>query len=349
MERQHEYVLRTVEERGVRFVRLWFTDVLGLLEVGRDHPGRARGRPRGGHDLRRLDDRGLQPDPGVRHARPARRQHVRAACRRRRRRRRRRADVLRHRDVLGRAVRRRPALRAEAQPRAGAREGLHVLRRPRDGVLLLPLRRRRSSRSTTPATSTSPRTTSGRSCASRRCSGSRRWASRSSTRSTRTARSQHEIDLRYTDALTMADNVMTFRLIAKEVAADSGVYATFMPKPIAGAFGSGHAHAPLALRGRRQRVPRPGRRVRAVEGRRSTSSRACSCTPSEICRDHQPVGQLVQAVDPRLRSARVQVLGAQQPVGARPRAALEAGQGRVGRGSSSARPIPRATRTSRSR
>jgi glutamine synthetase len=58
--------------------------------------------------------------------------------------------------------------------------------------------------------------------------------------------SQHEIDLRYTDALEMADNVMTFRLIAKEVAADNGVYATFMPKPIAGAFGSGmHTHVSL--------------------------------------------------------------------------------------------------------
>src|SRR6476620_5697448 len=58
--------------------------------------------------------------------------------------------------------------------------------------------------------------------------------------------SQHEIDLRYTDALTMADNVMTVRLIAKEVAADNGVYATFMPKPIAGAFGSGmHTHLSL--------------------------------------------------------------------------------------------------------
>jgi glutamine synthetase len=58
--------------------------------------------------------------------------------------------------------------------------------------------------------------------------------------------SQHEIDLRHTDALTMADNVMTFRLISKEVAADSGVYATFMPKPITGAFGSGmHTHLSL--------------------------------------------------------------------------------------------------------
>jgi len=58
--------------------------------------------------------------------------------------------------------------------------------------------------------------------------------------------SQHEIDLRYTDALTMADNVMTFRLIVKQVAQSHGVYATFMPKPIQGAFGSGmHTHLSL--------------------------------------------------------------------------------------------------------
>jgi glutamine synthetase len=58
--------------------------------------------------------------------------------------------------------------------------------------------------------------------------------------------SQHEIDLRYTDALTMADNVMTFRTIVRQVAQDLGVHATFMPKPISGAFGSGmHTHMSL--------------------------------------------------------------------------------------------------------
>ena len=58
--------------------------------------------------------------------------------------------------------------------------------------------------------------------------------------------SQHEIDLRYTDALTMADNVMTFRMVVKRIASELGVHATFMPKPIEGAFGSGlHAHLSL--------------------------------------------------------------------------------------------------------
>jgi glutamine synthetase len=58
--------------------------------------------------------------------------------------------------------------------------------------------------------------------------------------------SQHEIDLRYTDALTMADNVMTFRQVVKQVATELGVYATFMPKPIEGAFGSG-MHTQVSL------------------------------------------------------------------------------------------------------
>jgi glutamine synthetase len=60
------------------------------------------------------------------------------------------------------------------------------------------------------------------------------------------APSQHEIDMRYTDALTMADNVMTYRLVIKEVALRHGVYATFMPKPVFGINGSGmHVHQSL--------------------------------------------------------------------------------------------------------
>ncbi|RJP26116.1 MAG: glutamine synthetase [Actinobacteria bacterium] len=58
--------------------------------------------------------------------------------------------------------------------------------------------------------------------------------------------SQHEIDMRYTDALTMADNAMTFRLVVKEIALLNGVYATFMPKPLFGHNGSGmHTHMSL--------------------------------------------------------------------------------------------------------
>jgi glutamine synthetase len=60
------------------------------------------------------------------------------------------------------------------------------------------------------------------------------------------ATSQHEIDMRYTDALTMADNVMTYRIVVKEIALRHGVYATFMPKPVFGMNGSGmHVHQSL--------------------------------------------------------------------------------------------------------
>jgi glutamine synthetase len=60
------------------------------------------------------------------------------------------------------------------------------------------------------------------------------------------APSQHEIDMRYTDAMTMADNVMTYRLLVKQVALSKGVYATFMPKPVFGINGSGmHVHQSL--------------------------------------------------------------------------------------------------------
>jgi glutamine synthetase len=60
------------------------------------------------------------------------------------------------------------------------------------------------------------------------------------------APSQHEIDMRYTDAMTMADNVMTYRLVVKQIALNHGVYATFMPKPVFGENGSGmHVHQSL--------------------------------------------------------------------------------------------------------
>jgi glutamine synthetase len=57
---------------------------------------------------------------------------------------------------------------------------------------------------------------------------------------------QNEIDLRYADALTMADNIMTFRTVIKEVAIEQGVYASFMPKPFTEHPGSGmHTHMSL--------------------------------------------------------------------------------------------------------
>jgi glutamine synthetase len=58
--------------------------------------------------------------------------------------------------------------------------------------------------------------------------------------------SQHEIDMRYADALDMADHTITYRLVVKEIAKKAGYHATFMPKPIFGENGSGmHTHQSL--------------------------------------------------------------------------------------------------------
>jgi len=64
------------------------------------------------------------------------------------------------------------------------------------------------------------------------------------------APSQHEIDLKHTDALTMADQTLTYRFIVKEVARRRGVYATFMPKPVFAQNGNGmHVHQSLFKNG----------------------------------------------------------------------------------------------------
>ena len=58
--------------------------------------------------------------------------------------------------------------------------------------------------------------------------------------------SQHEVDMKYADALTMADRMMTYKLVVKQIAVAHGLYATFMPKPVFGINGSGmHVHQSL--------------------------------------------------------------------------------------------------------
>lgn len=64
------------------------------------------------------------------------------------------------------------------------------------------------------------------------------------------AAGQHEIDFRYTDALTAADNIMTFKLVVKIIAQRNGLHATFMPKPLPGVSGSGmHINMSLTREG----------------------------------------------------------------------------------------------------
>ena len=112
--------------------------------------------------------------------------------------------------------------------------------------------------------------------------------------------------------------------------------------------GLGHAHPLLALRGRHQRLLRPGRRAQPVEGRPRVHRRRAHPRPGDR-RGHQPVGELLQAPGRRLRGAGVRELGAQQPLGGGQRAA-DQGRARPTRPASSSGPPTRAaTPTWRSR
>ena len=167
------------------------------------------------------------------------------------------------------------------------------------------------------------------------------------------APSQHEIDLRYSDALTMADNVMTYRLTVKEVAQEFGIYATFMPKPIAGMNGSGmHTHQSL-FEGDRNAFFDATDEYHLSKTARAYIAGILRHAP-EITLRHEPVGQLVQAADPRVRGAGVRVLGATQPLRAGARPALQAGQGRrdadrVPLARPGLQPVPRVLRHARGR
>lgn len=165
MDKQTDFVLRTIEERGIKFIRLWFTDVIGTLKSVAIAPAEVEGAFAEGIGFDGSAIEGLTRSYE--------------------------ADVLAHPDPSTFQI---LPWRGEIDPTA-----------------------RMFCDITTP-------------------DGQPAVADPG----------QNEIDLRYADALTMADNIMTFRTVVKEVAIEQGVYATFMPKPISGQPGSGmHTHVSL--------------------------------------------------------------------------------------------------------
>ncbi|MEY3167088.1 MAG: glutamine synthetase, partial [Actinomycetota bacterium] len=244
---QRDYVLRTVEERGVRLIRLWFTDVLGGLKSFAISPAELENALEDGMTFDGSSIDGFSrvqesdvlaiPDPNTFVMLPwadSKSPEARVFC-----------DIYNldgspfggdPRQVLRRNLKRAQDLGLDfliapdmeffyfAPPEAGQPP------RPLDEASFFDL-------TTTDVTGTLRKET---------------------IRTLETmsipveysfhedAPSQHEIDLRHTDALTMADSVMTFRLVVKEVAAAQGVHATFMPKPLEGVQGSGmHLHLSL--------------------------------------------------------------------------------------------------------
>ena len=151
------------------------------------------------------------------------------------------------------------------------------------------------------------------------------------------APSQHEIDMRYDDALAMADHTMTYRLIVKEVAAWHGYYATFMPKPLFGENGSGmHTHMSLFKGGRNQFFD--AKDPHHLSKTAKSFIAGLLVHAREHVRRARAVGQLVQAARARLRGAGLRRLVAAEPLRADPDPALQAGRraGDAGRD-----PLPR--------
>jgi glutamine synthetase len=244
MDKQAEYVLRTVEERGIRFVRLWFTDVQGFLksvsispaelEVAFEEGMTFDGSAIDGYARIQEADMIARPDPSTFQILPWRpsTQVASMFC-----------DILTTdgepfegdpRWVLKRNLRRAaemgygfyvgPELEyfyfedTSPEPKVLDRGGYFDL---------TPLDVAQEYRRTT-------------------INALEQLGIPVEYSHHEVSPSQHEIDLRYTDALTMADNIMTFRLTVKEVALEHGIYATFMPKPLEKHDGSGfHMHLSL--------------------------------------------------------------------------------------------------------
>ena len=151
------------------------------------------------------------------------------------------------------------------------------------------------------------------------------------------APSQHEIDMRYSSALDMADQTITYRLIVKEVAAKNGVYATFMPKPLFGENGSGmHTHMSLFKDGRNQFFDGNDEYHLSAAGKSFIAGLLRHAR--ELSRRLRAVGELVQAARAGLRGAGLRRVVAAQPLGADPHPALQA---RLGAGDARRDPLPR--------
>jgi glutamine synthetase len=248
MDKQRDFVLRTIEERGVKFVRLWFTDVVGTLKSVALAPAEVEGAFTEGVGIDGSAIEGLtrafeadvlaHPDPTTFQILPWRGEvdpTARMFC-----------DITTPdgqpavadpRNVLKRTL-------AKAADR-----GFTFYTHPEIEFYLLKSSRLKKGR---------PVPVDSAGYFDNVPGGTAHDFRRRSVRMLEdlgisvefshheTGPGQNEIDLRYADGLTTADNIMTFRTVIKEVAIEQGVYATFMPKPFSEHPGSGmHTHVSL--------------------------------------------------------------------------------------------------------
>jgi glutamine synthetase len=248
MDKQRDFVLRTIEERGVKFVRLWFTDVVGTLKSVALAPAEVEGAFTEGVGIDGSAIEGLtraseadvlaHPDPTTFQILPWRGEvdpTARMFC-----------DITTPdgqpavadpRNVLKRALEK------------AADRGFTFYTHPEIEFYLLKSSKLRKGR---------PVPVDSAGYFDNVPGGTAHDFRRRSVRMLEdlgisvefshheAGPGQNEIDLRYADALTTADNIMTFRTVVKEVAIEQGVYATFMPKPFSEHPGSGmHTHVSL--------------------------------------------------------------------------------------------------------
>ena len=249
MDKQQEFVLRTIEERGVKFIRLWFTDVAGTLKSVAVAPAEIEGAFAEGigfdgsaiEGLARTSEADMlaKPDPSTFQILPWRGTVDPAArmfC-----------DIATPdgqpaladpRNVLRRALDR--AARMGFSFYVHPEIEFYLLKSPDLGTDGLPV----------------PVDTAGyfdnvpggtaHDFRRRAVTMLEQLGISVEFSHHEGGPGQNEIDLRYADALSMADNIMTFRTVIKEVAIEQGVYATFMPKPFTNHPGSGmHTHFSL--------------------------------------------------------------------------------------------------------
>ena len=247
LDQHRDYVLRTVEERGVRLVRLWFTDVLGTLKSFAISPAELEnalndgmtfdGSSIDGYSRTEESDVLAIPDPNTFEVLPwvdSKSAEARVFC-----------DIYNldgstfggdPRQVLRRNL---DAARADGYEFLLAPDiEYFYFAPPKPGEPLQPLDEGGFFDLTTTDVASSLRKETIRTLETMGIPVEYSFHE--------DAPSQQEIDLRHTDALSMADSVMTFRMIVKELAAMHNVHATFMPKPLEGVQGSGmHLHLSL--------------------------------------------------------------------------------------------------------
>ena len=352
MDRQQEFVLRTLEERDIRFVRLWFTDVLGYLKSVAVAPAELEGAfDEGiGFDGSAIEgfarvyesDMLAKPDPSTFQVLPWRGEApgtARMFC-----------DITDARRLAVAAPTRGTCCKRALAKAADL--GFTFYTHPEIEFFLLQGPARPTARAPVPVDhggyfDHTPHDVGHdfRRAGDHACSS--RWASRSSSATTRARPGQQEIDLRYADALSTADNIMTFRHGHQGGRARRRASTRpFMPKPFTEHPGSGmHTHLSL-FEGDRNAFYERRRPEYQLSKIGAAFIAGLLRHAARDHRGHQPVGELLQAA---------LVGGGEAPAyicwGHNNRSALvrvpmyKPQQGPVDAGSRSARSTPRATRT----